>query len=125
MEWILFSLTVTSTIGIAFTLFVIESNDTITLEIFVASVNLALQLGTTFVCFYLSERITTELLGIDEIFYNSSWYRLLTAKQQQLVVLIIQQAQREIRLTGLGMIECSLPVFSSVNLDVFDETLWV
>lgn len=115
MGLILFSLTLTCTIAIAFNLYVFELNKTITMELFIALVDLSAELEITFAYFYISERITTDLLKIDQIFYDSPWYRLST-KQQKFLVLPIQRAQRTVRLSSLGLIECSLPVFALVNI---------
>lgn len=113
MGVILFSSTLTCIIIIPFNLFVFEMNDTIDMELFAALLNMCVVLGLTFEYFYLVERITTNLLEIGDIFYNSLWYQL-QAKQQQLFVLAIQRAGRELRLTGLGLFDCSLVVFASV-----------
>lgn len=113
MEFILFNMTFTCTIIIAFNLFVVETNGVYSFETAIAFLDLGLVLGLTFAYFYLAEHITTDLLGIADIFYNSPWYRLGT-KRQILFVLPIQRAQREMRLTGLGLFECSLVVFSKV-----------
>lgn len=58
---------------------------------------------------------TTDLLEIGDIFYNSAWYRL-PIKEQRLLALPIQRSQREFRLSGLGFLDCSLAVYSSVKL---------
>lgn len=70
--------------------------------------------GLTFVYFYLSESITMDFLEIGDLFYNSSWHRL-PAKQQKRLAMAIQQAQRELRLTAIGLFDCSLVVFASVS----------
>lgn len=103
----------TCIIGIAFNAFVIEISETFTLETFVAVADLCIVIGVTFAHFYLSEQVTSDLLAIADIFYNSTWYRL-PARQQKLVVLPIQRADRDLRLNGLGMFECSLSVFATV-----------
>lgn len=68
---------------------------------------------TLFYC-YLAERVTTDLLLIGHIFYESIWYCLPVA-QQKLILLSIQRSQKEFRLKGLGLISCSLWVFASVS----------
>lgn len=99
---------------IVFNLFVIELSSTITLEIYCALGDLFTGLALTFVYFYLSEWITSDLLEIGDYFYNSAWYRL-PAKQQKLLVLPIRRAQREFRLKGFGLFDCSLEVFGMVR----------
>lgn len=117
MEVILFNITLTCIIVIAFNLFVIELNDDINIEVLVALTNMSVMVGLTFIYFYLAERITTDLLAIGEIFYNSAWDRL-PANYQKLLVLPIQRTEREVRLTGLGMFSCSLFTFSSVPINI-------
>lgn len=101
------------TVSIAFNLFVFESNDKFNMEMVTASVDLSFMLGLTFVYFYFSERITADLSEVGEIFYNSPWYQL-PVKQQKLMTLPIQRAQRVFRLQCLGLCDCSLAVFASV-----------
>lgn len=120
MRVILFNLTITCTIVIALNLFVLELNESISIEMVIAFADMNMILLLTFGHFYLSEWITLDLLRIGDHFYNSAWYRLLSVKQQKLLVLPIQRAQREIRLKGLAFFECSLLVFSSVNI-IFRE----
>lgn len=62
----------------------------------------------------LSENVTLDLLAAGDIFYESLWYRL-PVRVQKLYMLPIQRSQREFRVTGLGIIECSLRVFASVR----------
>lgn len=69
---------------------------------------------TFFYC-YLSEGVTSKLRSIGDIFYESAWYQL-PVKQQQMVQLPILQSEREFRLMGLGIIDCSLWVFVSVSI---------
>lgn len=106
-------MTLTCIIGIAFNLFVFELNDTLNLEIVIASIDLAAYPGLTFLYFYLSEWITSDLLDISDVFYNSSWY-YLPLQHQKLLVLPIMRAGRDLRLKSLGLFDCSLAVFASV-----------
>lgn len=112
---ILFNCMFTCIASIAFNLFVIESNGTPNFQKIVALIDLVGILMLTFVHFSLSEWITNVLLEIGDDFYNSRWYRLPN-KQQKLMTLPIQRAQREFRLTGLGLFECSLYVFDAVRM---------
>lgn len=113
MTMVLFNLTFTCTIVIAANLVVVELSEAIDVEILVAFTDMATLIGMTFIYFYLAEWITSDLLGIADHFYNSAWHHL-PVKQQKLLVLTIQRAHRELRLKGLGLFNCSLPVFSSV-----------
>lgn len=113
MGLILFSMLVSSTLVIAFSLFVFELNESINLEVASAFIDVMGCLGLSFAHFYLSERITTDLLDIGDIFYNSPWYRL-PKKRQKLVMMPIIRAGRVFRLTGFGLFDCSLEMFSAV-----------
>lgn len=115
MKVILFNMTFTCIIAIAFNLYVVELNGTLNMQLSMALIDLAFVLGLTFAHFALSERISSELLEVGDHFYNSPWYRLKIS-QQKLLVLPIQRAHQEIRLKALNIFECSLPVFSSVQI---------
>lgn len=68
----------------------------------------------TFLFCKLSENVTEALQVIGDAFYGCSWYRL-SGKQQQLFLLPVQRAQKAFRMNGLGIVDCSLEVFASVN----------
>lgn len=114
MEVVLFVSTIVCTIVLALNLYVLESTESINIEILVALPHTALTVGVTFGYFYLSEVITSNLLDVGDFFYDSSWYRL-PANRQRLLMLPIQRAQSEFRLRGLGIVDASLPVFASVR----------
>lgn len=115
MKVTLFNSTFTCVICIAFNLFVIELIESVNVEMMVAFIDIGFVIGLTFAYFYLAEWITSDLLSIGDHFYSSAWFQL-PVKQQKLLALPIQQAQRELRLKGLGLFDCSLPVFSSVMI---------
>lgn len=116
MESVVFILTLTFSAIIAFSLFAIEQSVGFNFETLVAFMDLGVMFSVTFAYFFFSERITTDLSEIGEIFYYSPWYGRLTAKQQKLLVLILQRSQREVRLTGMGLFDCSLPIFKAVRI---------
>lgn len=71
-----------------------------------------------FICYvycYFSENITTKSFEIGDIVYNSLWYEMST-KEKKAIVLMIQRSQKEFRLTGLGLVDCSLGQFLSVTI---------
>lgn len=115
MKVILFNLTLTCVIVIALNLLVFELNESLNLEMIVALCNMVVMIGMIFAHFLLAEWITSDLLSIGDHFYKSAWFRLPVMRQKLLIV-PIQRAQREVRLKGLGLFDCSLAVFSSVNL---------
>lgn len=123
MKVVLFSMTLTCVIVIAANLLVFELNESFNQEIFVAFLDMGVEIIMTFAHFYLAEWITSDLLTIGDHFYNSAWYDL-PLKHQKLLVLPIQRAQRELRLKGLGLFECSLPVFSMVGISHFYGQTW-
>lgn len=68
----------------------------------------------TYIYCFLSEMVTIDLYAIGDHFFNFPWY-LLPAKHQLLFQWPIQRSQSEYRLMGMGMVECSLGVFSAVG----------
>lgn len=113
MEVIVFNITMICAIVIACNLLVFELIGQFNIVMLAALMDLGVVLAITFAYFYLSERITSDLLEIDDIFYYSPWYRLPTNRQKLLVLPIIRGG-RVVRLKGLGLFDCSLPVFSKV-----------
>lgn len=113
MELIIITMTLTCTLIIALSLFVVEVN-CLRVETLFAFINITLIMMIMFTYCLLSERITSDLLEIGDVFYNSEWYRL-PFKEQRLLVLPIGRAQRVFRLSGLGLITCSLAVFLTVK----------
>lgn len=71
-------------------------------------------LTPTFAYCLLSDNVTWHLHSIAEHFYYFSWYRL-PVKQQKLFIFPIRRAQKPFRMSGHGIVDCSLRVFSSVN----------
>lgn len=114
MDLIMFIVTLSCIIVIACSLAVVELSDSFNLQMLTAFFDLAVLIGVTFAYYYASEWITSDLLQIGDIFYDSAWYRL-PARQQRLVRLSIIRGQSVLRLRGLGFVECSLPVFASVS----------
>lgn len=114
MKSIVFNTILTCVATIACNLIVIELNDSLSLEICVAFIDLIVIVGITFVYCFLAEWITTDLLQIGDILYNSPWYQVLSTNKQKLLILPFIRAGRELRLTGLGFFDCSLAVFAWV-----------
>lgn len=114
MDSIIFTMALTVTVGTASELFAIELNEAFSFEAVNAMAYIAFVLALMYAYCSASERVTSYLLDVGEMFYNSAWYQL-PVKQQKLLVLPIQRAEREFRLSGLGLFDCSLAVFSSVS----------
>lgn len=117
MGLILFTLTFLCTFDMALNLRALEMYSLFTIEMLNMFVNFSMVFALTLAHYYLSERVTANLLEIGEIFYNSAWYRL-PVKHQLLLTLPIHCAQQEIRLNGLGFFDCSLAFFCSVKKSV-------
>lgn len=118
MELILFHMSLMCTIVIALNLFAFELNDPLSLQGMNVFINLMVFVMLTFAHYFLSERLTSNLLEIGDIFYNSSWYRL-PVKRQRLLVLPIERGHCVLRLRALGLFDCSLENFASVKLCSF------
>lgn len=102
-------------ISLAVYLVAIASNVTLAVNFVVMLVGISVTLLSSYMYCYLSENITIMLEAIGDIFYEFAWYHL-PPKQQTLFLLPIQRTQIEFRLTGLGIVDCSLGVFLSVSL---------
>ena len=95
-------------------LYILELRPGLSLDAITAALVMVLATGLAFAYFYLSEMITTDLSRIGDSFYDSPWHRVLSTRQQKMLVLPIQQSQRAYRLKGLGLFDGSLAVFSAV-----------
>lgn len=113
MKLILFTMAFFCIIVIAMSLFVIEMYG-VGVEAIFAINAISFVLLVMYQYCHLSEGITTDMMEIGDIFYASEWFRL-PAKKQRLLVLPIGRAHREFRLRGLGLFDCSLPVYSAVK----------
>lgn len=100
---------------LAFNLYSLESNGISTdLEVFSAIYEILMSTLPTFAYCYLSNKVTTRLLEVGDVFYGCVWYDL-GVDQQKLFVSIIQRAQLDICFDGFGIIQCTLQSFSSVH----------
>lgn len=124
MGIILFILLVSYGVIIAIFLFGLELVDIYRVEAFGLMIALGNLLTQLVIYCAFSENVTTNLLSTGDFFYGSPWYRL-PVHFQKVYIFSIRRAQREFRLTGLGIIECSLGVFASVrfNANAFFSSL--
>lgn len=65
----------------------------------------------------LSEKITANSFEINMIVYKSLWYES-TPKHRRALVLTIMRSQKDFRLKGYGLVNCSLPRFLMVSKNV-------
>lgn len=119
VELILFTMAFICIIVIAMSLFVVEIYG-VSVEAIFASNAISFVLLVMFKYCHLSEGLTTDMLEIADIFYESEWYRL-PVKQQRLMTLPIGRAQREFRLSAMGLFDCSLAVYSSVKYFILSD----
>lgn len=66
--------------------------------------------------------VTASLTAIGDHFYNFPWF-LLPVEHQLLFLPPIQRSQSAYRLKGLGMVECSLRVYSAVRRGKCDSSI--
>lgn len=105
---------------IGFNFLLLECSDNIDLQVLSSLYVMLSDIAVNFVFCLLSEQITSALLRVGDIVYNSMWYRLPT-QQQVLVTLLLQRSQEIFRLRALGIIHCSLDTFSRV---MFESDQW-
>lgn len=95
----------------------IETNNSHNASFFISMIGVIVTTTTTYIYCFLSEFVTHELAVIGDYFYDCAWY-YLPARQQKLFIMPIQRTHLEFRMTGLGIVQCSLGVFSSVNITI-------
>lgn len=98
----------------AFNLSIFESNPLVSLECLVSAYQMSSVIIPTFIYCYLSNIVSTNLLGVGNIFYGCNWYEWPTA-QKQLLILTIRRSQRRFIFNGFELLNCSLEMFLSVN----------
>lgn len=113
MSGILFNILLSCVLLLALSLF--SLNQSIVLNVrLAANFNLlVVYLMACYIYSYFSEVVTTNSFKIGDDAYNSLWNEM-PVKQQKLIILIISRSQKEFRLRGLGMIDCSLAKFLAV-----------
>lgn len=92
----------------------LEKSYIFSMNFILALSGLAAIIASAYICCFLSDRMIRALSEIGDIFYAVAWYELPVV-QQNPFILSIQRAQKEFRMTGLGFVECSLRVFSTVS----------
>lgn len=116
MSGVLFNALFSCVLYIALLLFSLDQSFTVDFALFINLVGIFVYLVTCYIYCYFSERITTNSIKIADDAYDSLWYRM-TVRQQMKVMFIIQRAQKEFRLTGLELVDCSLATFLTVVID--------
>lgn len=81
--------------------------------------------STTYVFCYFAENVTDDLLSISDSFYQSNWYQYPAKQQRTLFMLAIRRAQSECRMSGLGLVDCSLGVYTLVWMWVVHQFLFL
>lgn len=64
---------------------------------------------------HLSEKITSMPSDNADILYCGEWYKIPNLTDRKAVAMVIMRSQRGYRISGLGMVDCSLEVFLKVN----------
>lgn len=114
MSEVLFYQMLFSAIELASFMFAVDESKGMSPSNNTAALSVLTVLLPTFLFCKLSESVSARLLAVADGFYACSWY-CLNAKQQQLFWMPIQRAQKEFRMQGLGIVNCSLEIFLAVN----------
>lgn len=91
----------------------IDVDNILTLTTVISVEGILCTITPTFVFCNLSESITSGLLSVGDIFYGCGWHQL-PLEQQKCIILPLLRSQKQLRMTGLGMMDCSLGVFIKV-----------
>lgn len=104
-----------SVVIIAFILVAFNETNGYNLQMLLANCNIfALNVIMCYVYCYFSEQVTGIAVDIGDVVYKSLWYKM-PVKDQILIGLVIVRAQKEFRMSGFGIIECSLELFLTVR----------
>lgn len=114
MSEVLFYQILFSAIELASFMFAVDESKGMSPSNNTAALSVLTVLLPTFLFCKLSENVSVRLLLIDDAFYGCSWY-YLNASQQKLILMATQRAQKEFRMRGLGIVNCSLEMFLTVD----------
>lgn len=114
MDAVLFYMLLACSVIVAFNLAALDRANSFSVELMTTLYNLFCVLAMTFAYCYLSEKVTSNLSGIGDAFYAAIWYEW-PIRQQRIVLMPVQRAKKSFRLKSMGLIDCSLSVFSSVG----------
>lgn len=116
MEEFLFFLLLGCSSILALDLFVLDSQNMLSMETIVAAYDIISVLAMAYLFCCLSDKLTLILLKMGDVYYyNSAWYAW-PMKQRHCLILLIQRAQNDFHLTSFGFKICSLLVFQKVIL---------
>lgn len=110
---ILFSVLNSFVLFLTLNFFSFDQSTGIDFGLIVNLVGLSVYLTLGYTYCYFSEAITTKSFGIGADTYDLLWNEM-TMQQQKATMLIIGKSQQEFRLTGLGLVDCSMETFLSV-----------
>lgn len=113
MSGIVFVLFLSCVVFLTSSFLSLDQTSVIDFNLLVKFYGLTLYLFTCYLYSRFSENITTNSLQIGEYAYDSVWYDV-PIKQQKAIILIVARSQKEFRLTGCGMVDCSLATFLAV-----------
>lgn len=115
MSGILFVVMLACVLILALILFSFDQSTAINMAQLVNLMGLLAYLFLGFTYSYFSETITANSFKIGEDAYNSLWNEM-EIQQQKAIMLIIGRSQKEFRLTGLGLVDCTLATFLAVTV---------
>lgn len=81
---------------------------------FVLLAGIMINIVSTYIYCFFAENVTQKLGATGDIFYEYLWYEL-PLKQRLAFAVPIHRAQKEFHFTGLGLVDCSLEVFTTVE----------
>lgn len=115
MSGVIFSTLLGCVLYLALMLYSLDQATVIDVALFIKVTSLSTMLIVGHMCCHFSETITTNSFKIGEDAYDLLWNEM-TVNQQKAIVLIIARSRIEFRLTGLGLIDCSLRSFLTVTI---------
>lgn len=115
MSGVLFNVLLSCALLLALLLFALNQSTEFDVPLATVLNCLVIYLITCYIYCRYSENLTTNSFEIGENVYDALWYEM-SMKYQKAMLLMIGRAQKEFRLTGLGMVNCSLGVFLAVRI---------
>lgn len=114
MSGILFNQLFSCILFLALMLFSMDQSKTFDTSMILGLQSLVTYLMIGYLYCRLSENMTEKCFEIGDVVYNNLFWYKMSVNERKCIMFIIRQSQKEFRLKGLGMINCSLATYLTV-----------
>lgn len=94
-----------------------------TLDLQISIVSILFSLKMLFICFYVGQKLHSDLMGLSDMIYQSDWHRY-PPSVRRFQLLMMMRAQQPFYLSAYGVVRCTLENYigvSEFNFRVFTD----